>query len=464
VSGGSASGPGPRAQRETTVKRTARVVAVTGLALVLLGLGGLGLFLVDGPQSAPAVSSRSSAALFGPTVGGRALDRTIASLQARLQAHAEDWRSHADLGLAYLQKGRLTADPTWYTKAEAVLTRSLSLNKEENIHAALGMGVLNLARHEFEEALHWGRQAKALDPYESQARGVIGDALVELGRYAEAVRAFQEMIDLRPDLSSYARVSYARELHGDVTGAIAAMKEALAAAGGSPEDAAWVASQLGDLYLGNGRVARAEREYRRGAYLAPEYVLPEVGLAKVAAVRGHLGEATEKLAGVVDRYPAPEFVILLGDLYRVAGRDTEADQQYELVRAMQQLNQDNGVNTDLEMALFNADHGVGLSGAVDRARAEYRRRQSIHSADALAWTLYGTGRYRDAARYAKQALRLGTRDPLLHFHAGMIAFRLGHRAEATQHLSAALTINPHFSFLHRDAAVRTLDLARKAEG
>lgn len=445
------------------MRRTARAGAAAGLALALLGLGGLGLFTNDRTQAPAAVSGRTSSALLGPSGGGRALDPIIASLQERLRENGDDARSFADLGLAYLQKGRLTADPTWYTKAEGVFNRSLALGEEGNSHAVLGMGVLSLARHEFAEALEWGSQAKALDPYDAQARGVIGDALVELGLYGEAVRAFQGMIDLRPDLSSYARVSYARELHGDTSGAIAAMREALAAAGGTAEDSAWVATQLGNLYLDSGRVTRAEREYRRGAHLAPEYVLPQVGLAKVAAVRGHIDEATEDLVGVVDRYPAPEFVILLGDLYAAAGREAQSDEQYELVRAMQQLYRDNGVNTDLEMALFDADHGVGLERALERARAEYRRRQSIHSADALAWTLYAKGQFEEAARYASEALRLGTRDPLLHFHAGMIAFRLGNRAAAERHLSSALAINPNFSFLHRDVAARTLDRARGAE-
>jgi tetratricopeptide (TPR) repeat protein len=445
------------------VRRTARATATAGLALALLGLGGLGLFTAGRTEAPPAVSRRTSNVLLSPTGGGQTLDRTIASLQAELRNDADDWRSFADLGLAYLQKGRQKADPTWYTKAEGVLARSLSLNATENSRAALGMGILSLARHEFAEALEWGRRARAIDPFEAQARGVVGDALVELGRYREAVRALQEMIDIRPDLSSYARVSYARELHGDVSGAIGAMREALAAAGGAPEDAAWVASQLGDLYLTSGRIVRAEREYLRGAYLAPEYVLPQVGLAKVAAIRGHLDEATERLAGVVDRYPAPEFVILLGDIYAAAGRRNQADQQYELVRAMQSLYRDNGVNTDLEVALFNADHGVGVARALARARVEYGRRQSIHTADALAWTLYRSGRYREASRYAREALRLGTRDPLLHFHAGMISFRLGRAAEAERHLSTTLAINPNFSFLHRDVATRTLARARRAE-
>jgi tetratricopeptide (TPR) repeat protein len=441
------------------VRKAATAAAVSGLSLALLGLGGIGLFTAGRREVSTPVSPRTSAALLGPAAGAMTLDRTIASLQARLRTTPDDSRSHADLGLAYLQKGRITADPSWYPKAEGVLARSLSLN-DEDARAPLGMGILSLARHDFAAALEWGRRARAIDPYEAEAFGVIGDALVELGRYSEAVGAFQEMIDLRPNLSSYARVSYARELHGDVAGAIEAMTEAQAASGGAPEDAAWVASQLGDLYLGTGRLGRAEREYRRGAYLAPEYVLPQVGLAKVAAIRGDLDRAAQKLAGIVDRYPAPEFVILLGDLYGAAGRRGEAEAQYELVQAMQQLYRDNGVNTDLEVALFSADHGLDVEAALDRARAEYRRRPSIHAADALGWTLYRTGRYREAARYAREALRLGTRDALLHFHAGMISFRLGDRTGAERHLSEALAINSSFSFLHRKVAERTLERVR----
>jgi hypothetical protein len=59
----------------------------------------------------------------------------------------------------------------------------------------------------------------ALDDFNANAHGVMGDALVELGRYDEAFVQIQRMVDLRPDLSSYARVSYARELQGDVVGA-----------------------------------------------------------------------------------------------------------------------------------------------------------------------------------------------------------------------------------------------------
>jgi tetratricopeptide (TPR) repeat protein len=438
------------------VKRAARVTTAAGLGLALFGLGGLGLFNTEPDPSGPPLSTRTLESLLGAGGGGRTLDRTIAALQARVRGNGDDWRSLADLGVAYLQKARLTADPSWYTKAEGALSGSLTVSSRVNPRATLGMGVLNLARHDFSEALEWGRRASALDPYDASARGVIGDALAELGRYDDAVRAFQKMVDLRPDLGSYARVSYARELHGDVSGAIQAMNQALEAAGGDPEDAAWVAYQLGDLYLGSGRIGRAEKEYRRGAHLAVDHVLPRAGLAKVAASRGRLDEAARILTGVVDRHPAPEFVILLGDLHAAAGRHDDADEQYQLVRAMQRLYRANGVNADLEMALFDADHGIHLERALERARAEYRRRPSIYAADALAWTLSAVGRHREAAGYARAALRLGTRNALFHFHAGMIAFRLRQPADAEDHLSTALEIHPDFSFLHRDVAARTL--------
>jgi tetratricopeptide (TPR) repeat protein len=439
------------------MNRAARAAIAAGLAMALLGLGGLGLFKARPNASPPALSPRTVGSLLGPAGGGRTLDRTIAALQSRLRGDGDDWRSFADLGVAYLQKGRMTADPGWYTKAEGVLVRSLSLNSRGNPRATLGMGVLSLARHDFNQALAWGRRARALDPYDSSALGVIGDALLELGRYKEAIQAFQTMVDLRPDVGSYARVSYVRELHGDVEGAIQAMTQALDAAGGSPEDAAWVAYQLGDLYLGSGRVDAAEREYRRGAHLAPGHVLPRAGLGKVAASRGRLDEAIEILSGVVDRYAAPEFVILLGDLHAAAGRHADADEQYDLVRAMQRLYRANGVNADLEMAIFDADHRIDLKGALEKARTEYRRRPSIHAADVLAWTLSTVGRHGEAARYAEAALRLGTRNALFHFHAGMIAFRLGRRAQAEEHLSTALQINPDFSFVHRRVVTRILD-------
>ena len=364
------------------------------------------------------------------------------------------WRSSAALGLAALREARRSADPTWYPRAERALRRSLALREEGNVDALVGMGVLALARHDFEEALQWGRRARAVSPFDAEARGVIGDALVELGRYRGAARAIQAMVDLRPGLSSYARVSYLRELTGDVAGATSAMRRAVRFAA-TPEDAAWTSTQLGDLYFGAGRLLQAKRAYRDGRAQDPGSVLPRIGLARVAAARGDLARAARMLASVARRYPAPETVMLLTEVQVAAGDQTGATESTALVRAMDRLARSAEVDTDLEMALFFADHG--LDGALERARAAYRSRPNVAAADALAWALSEEGRHRAAAQLTREALGLGTQSALFHFHAGMIAFRLGRTDQARDFLDEALTINPHFSPVHAPKARRVLE-------
>jgi tetratricopeptide (TPR) repeat protein len=424
------------------------------LAVAMLALGSLGPLSgaadeVSGPGTAGGEASALTAA-----GGGDPLDATIASLQ-RLLGRRVHWRPLASLGLAYLTKGRATADPAYYSKAEAVLRRSLRLHASGNFEARLGLGALAAARHDFRGALRWGRSAQGLNPHGADAYGVMADALVELGRYRRARRVLQRMVDLRPGLASYARVSYYRELHGDVTGAIEAMSAALQF-GGAGEDAAWAAYQLGELYFNSGRVAEARHEYARAAYLAPRYPLPKAGLAKVAAARGRLQQATRILAPVVARYPSPELVILLGDLYRAAGRPRRAAAQWELVEVMQRLYESNGFNLDLELVLFDADHGRAPGATVRRARRALAARPGVAVADALAWALYRDGRYERAIKASRRALRIGGANALFHYHAGMISARLGDRRAARRHLRRALEINPHFSFRYGQSASRNL--------
>jgi tetratricopeptide (TPR) repeat protein len=268
------------------------------------------------------------------------------------------------------------------------------------------------------------------------------------------------MIDLRPDLSSYARVSYARELRGDTTGAIQAMRLARSAAGNA-SDEAWACFQLGELFFNSGNYNRARDFHREGARLDAASVLPEVGLARVEAATGDIDRAVRRLRRVTRRQPFGEYLTLLGDLLDTAGHSTEAKKQYALASAITDLYRANGVNVDLEEALFDADNGRPKR-ALSAARAEYDRRQSVHVADALAWALYANGEYEAAYRYANEALRLGTRSALFHFHAGMIAAELDRTADAIEHLTAALEINPHFSFRHGPVATSVLDDLRES--
>lgn len=382
-------------------------------------------------------------------------DEQIAKLQARVRQSPDDWKAANNLGDAYLQKARETGDPTWYAKAEAVLQQSLK-TKPDNFNAMTSFGSLSLSRHQFHDALVWGEKARTFNPTQARIYGVIGDAQIELGQYPEAVATFQKMVDLRPDLSSYSRVSYARELYGDLDGAIEMMQKAIVASGPYPENTSYLRVQLSNVYFTKGDLAAAEQTASRALSELPGYAPALAGLAKVDAARGNLLVAIGRYQQAVDRMPLPEFVIALGDAQEAAGKTVEANRSFDLARAQERLYAANGVDVDVELALFDADHKVDLPGDISRARAALERRPSIKASDALAWTLAQSGDDRAAQPIIQQALRLGTQDPLLLFHAGMIAYHLGDTVTARTSLERVMTLNPQFSVRYAPLAQQTL--------
>jgi tetratricopeptide (TPR) repeat protein len=438
--------------KRLAVAAIAAVVLVTGALNGRSVIGGSDNRLWDTDPSAPSATDQLVGA---PVRLPTQLDEQLLSLQDALSAHPNNAEAASLLGLAYLQKVRETGDPSYYPKAEELFAHALDRD-DRSLKALVGLGNLALARHDFAEALDWGQRAVALNPYHAPAFGVIGDAQIELGRYDEAVATFQQMIDLRPDLPSYSRVSYARELYGDVEGAIAAMESAAIAGAGRAENVAWTQVQIGNLFFNTGDLAAAEAQYAASLLTLDGYVYGLAGLARVEAARGNLNDAIALYAQAIQTMPLPEFVIALGDVYAAAGQSDEAAKKYALVEAMQQLYRENGVDTDAEMALFDADHDRNLEGALERARSAYEKRPSIRSADVLAWTLYKTDMAAEAQTFINQALRLGTRDALLFFHAGMIELALGNRESALGYLQQALAINPHFSVLYADDAASEL--------
>jgi len=227
-------------------------------------------------------------------------------------------------------------------------------------------------------------------------------------------------------------------------------------AGPATENSAWVRVQLANLYFTQGDLAQAEQEYQRTLTVLPDYVYAQAGLGRVRAAQGKLDEAIGLYQSAITRMPLPEFVIALGEAQQAAGHTAEADKQYQLVRAMQQLFKSNGVDTDLELALFDADHGNDSAATVTLARDAYARRPSIKAADILAWALFKAGQTAEARRYADQALRLGTHDPLMLYHAGMIAQAQGDSVAARDCLTRALERNPSFSPLYAPQARQAL--------
>jgi tetratricopeptide (TPR) repeat protein len=317
-------------------------------------------------------------------------------------------------------------------------------------------GTLALARHDFRGGLELGEAALRAAPGTVRPLGTIVDAQVELGRYDDAGRTLQRMLDEKPSLASYARASYYRELHGDLGGAAAAMRLAVEAGGQAPENVAYVQTLLGNLELDRGHVAAASRAYRTALLRQPGFPAAGAGLARVDAARGHLPAAIHRYRAVVARLPLPEYVVGLGEAELAAGRTGAARRDLALVGAEERLLRSNGVNTDVDLALYEASHGAPARG-VALARRAYAAAPSVRSADALGWALTRAGRPAAGRAYAHRALRLGSRDPLFRFHAGIAARGAGRPDEARRLLAESLALNPRFSPLWAPRARRALE-------
>ncbi len=401
--------------------------------------------------SGPAASS-GDAVLAAP---GASADRQIAALEHNLSDNPGAAELYAALGNAFLQKVRETGDPAFYTRAQAAFTEGLRRDPHD-AGTLTGMAALALARHDFEGGLSYGLKAHAEAPQVVRPYGVIVDAQVELGRYDDAARTLQTMVDLKPNLASYSRASYFRELHGDLNGALEAMKLAVSAGGDSAENLAYVQTLLGNLEFDRGSLRAADSAYRLALARYPRYVPAEAGLARVDAARGRLGTAIRRYRSVVARLPLPEHVIALGEAELAAGRGPAAKRDFALVAVEQRLLQRSGVNTDTELALFEANHG-SPGQAVALGRRAWANAPSVRSADALGWALTRTGHPAEGFAWAKRALRLGSVDRAFLYHAGMSAKAAGREDLARRWLARSLESNPRWSPLFASRAQRALE-------
>lgn len=399
----------------------------------------------------------SDADLLKPVVNkdATAADKQIASAQAVIKKNASDERGYNLLASAFMQKARETGDFSLNARAEESLKHSSRISPD-NYEGLKLQAVLKLVYHQFAEGLEIAKRAQKINPRDHEIYGTLVDANVELGDYQSAVDAAQKMVDLKPNIASYSRISYLRSLHGDTKGAIEAMQMAISAGNlQNPESIAWCRVHLGDELINVGKREESEREYDHALFLLPDYHLALAAKARARTAAGDTENAINFYKRAIERLPAPDYVAALGDIYAKLGRSEEAKQQYEQVEFIEKLGETGGTYSR-QLALFWADYDIQLDEALTAAQAEYSIRKDIYAADLLAWTLYKKGRFAEAKTAMDKAMRLGTQDPKLFYHAGLIESANGNDQKAAEHLQKALQINPFFDILQAEKAKEKL--------
>src|SRR5262245_27044472 len=218
-------------------------------------------------------------------------ERRLRAAESQLQLRPKDPTAYAEMAASYMEKARATSDGAFYGRAESACQKALQL--EPNNYAALRLvSWVYSGQHRFREAVVAARRALDRDSGDPLNYGTLGDALLELGEYQEGAKAIQKMVDLRPDVASYTRAAYVRELFGDMEGAIEIMGRAVRAASSRDlEHNAWCRVQLGNLFFNAGRLAEAEAQYQAALQVFPNYHFAFTGVGRVKAAQQQFEEA-----------------------------------------------------------------------------------------------------------------------------------------------------------------------------
>jgi tetratricopeptide (TPR) repeat protein len=359
------------------------------------------------------------------------------------------------LAAGYIQKLRETGDGSYLDRAAKILDTVLTKDGG-NYEAQRLRNEIALQLHEFTKVVEESRRLSALSPKDPRNFGTLGDALMELGQYDKAAGAYQQMVDLRPGLSSLNRVAFYRFVTGDSDGAIAAMNQAINAGSAVPENLAWCLVDLGWMYFKTGKIDDAAAAFHQALVVFPGYHRASAGMGQTLAAQGKIPEAIESYQRAQAVVPMPDYAAALAALYEIGGKSGEGKKQQALLDMLDQIGLAKGETTNRNMVVAYADQGRKLDRALQLAQAELNSRKDVYTYDALAWALFKNGRYVEAEEASAKALAMKTAEPAFYYHAGMIAAAAHRPAAAKEYLERALALNPKFDPRQAAVAAKTL--------
>lgn len=429
--------------------------------LVVLGLqlGFTSCSNVNGNNNQNESSSEIPALLDNPISTGTAAEweellTNYDKAVAALKVNPDDLDQYLILAQVYITEVRLTGNSEYYNAAalsmlDKVLTHKNLDKDNEFLALTMKSGVL-LSLHQFADALTVAEKAYTISQHNAQLLGALVDAHVELGNYKEAVKYCDAMIQLRPDIRSYSRVSYLRQIHGDLPGAIEAMKMAVEAGLPGAESTEWARVILGDLLLQTGDVKNAEICFSTANGLRDNYAYALAGLGRLEKYKGNYDAAITYTENAIKLLSDVAFVEQLGNLYALKGNKEKATEiRNDILQLLmkaesagQKNKPENLHNGSRELAMANLQCG-NIQQAYAMAKIDVNTRpDNIDANELAAWTAYKAGDYNASFAYASKMLQTKTKNPYTLYKAAVIYLKAGKKTEADQYKQMALASNP----------------------
>lgn len=374
------------------------------------------------------------------------------SLLTLIKDNSTDSKSQLRLTALYIQEARVTGNYAYYDVASMKYVNDVLNIDSLNFTALVFKSLIYLSQHHFAEGLDIAHKAQQVNPYNAYVYGLLVDGNVEMGNYDSAVFYADKMVEVRPDLTSYSRVSYLREIFGDYPGAIKAMEMAVAAGGAGNENTEWSRYQLANLYQKTGNHKKADTLYRLSLSVRPDYAYAIAGLAQIAVTSKDYAKAISlytKADSLIDDNTIKEELV---EAYRQSGNNTKANELCKEIidelntNAQTAVNNDNlGHYADRELAYAYLKINDN-NKALEHAMLEYNRRPgNIDVNETVAWVYYSRGDYTKAVPYINKAMRTHSKNPVLLSRAALIYFKSGNKELAKATLAATSLQNPYIN-------------------
>ena len=369
---------------------------------------------------------------------------------AALKLNPNDMSANIRLAALYLQEARETGNRVYYDKAAMKCVNTILKQDSLNFNALVYKSVIYLSQHHFADGLVAAQKAQSVNPYNAYVYGLMVDSYVELGRYDSAIANADRMVSIRPDLTSYSRVSYVREIFGNYKSAIDAMKMAVEAGGRGDEHTEWTRVQLASLYEKTGDYKNAATLYDMSLALRPDYPYAIAGMARLAQAKNDNKTAISLYEKADSLISDNSFKEELVDLYRSIGDNKRADDVAKAV--IDDLSKDANAGNKDESIGHYADRELAYAylkvkdkdKALEHAMLEYNRRpDNIDVNETVAWVYYNRGEYDKALPFIKVALKTNSKNPVLLGRAGLIYFKTGDKQVAKNMLEEASMSNAY---------------------